>query len=84
MYVFDLDQNALLLLDQYHQSVAFKDMVIAVRTRNTQTVSDYSWNGRHMFTQTRELDRPLVGSILQSMWGCHQPIFHGVLGIIAL
>ncbi|KAL1291468.1 hypothetical protein HN51_059984 [Arachis hypogaea] len=69
VYVFDLDYNSLLLLDRYHQSVAFKDMVIAVRTRNTQTVSDYSCNGRHVFTQTRELVRPLVGSILQSMWG---------------
>ncbi|KAG6719784.1 hypothetical protein I3843_03G025600 [Carya illinoinensis] len=52
-----------------YQSVAFKDMVIAVRTRNTQTVSDYNCNGHHVFTQTRELERPLVGSILQSMWG---------------
>lgn len=69
VYVFDLDYNMLLLLDRYHQSVAFKDMVIAVRTKNTQTVSDYSCNGRHVFTQTRELERPLVGSILQSMWG---------------
>lgn len=69
VYVFDLDYNLLLLLDRYHQSVAFKDMVIAVRTKNTQTVSDYSCNGRHVFTLTRELERPLVGSILQSMWG---------------
>ncbi|KAJ7970955.1 Transmembrane protein [Quillaja saponaria] len=69
VYVFDLDYNALLLLDRYHQSVAFKDMVIAVRTKNTQTVSDYNCNGRYVFTQTRELERPLVGSILQSMWG---------------
>lgn len=69
VYVFDLDYNMLLLLDRYHQSVAFKDMVIAVRTKNTQTVSDYSCNGRHVFTKTRELERPLVGSILQSMWG---------------
>ncbi|CAK9162872.1 unnamed protein product [Ilex paraguariensis] len=69
VYVFDLDVNTILLLDRYHQSVAFKDMVIAVRTKNTQTVSDYSCNGRHVFTQTRELERPLVGSILQSMWG---------------
>lgn len=69
VYVFDLDYTSLLLLDRYHQSVAFKDMVIAVRTRNTQTVSDYSCNGRHVFTQTRELERPIVGSILQSMWG---------------
>ncbi|KAL6520354.1 hypothetical protein OROMI_032534 [Orobanche minor] len=69
VYVFDLDINGILLLDRYHQSVAFKDMVIAVRTKSTQTVSDYSCNSHHVFTQTRELERPLVGSILQSMWG---------------
>ncbi|XP_065878519.1 uncharacterized protein [Euphorbia lathyris] len=69
VYVFDLDYNTLLLLDRYHQSVAFRDMVIAVRTKTTQTVSDYSCNGRHVFTHTRELERSLVGSVLQSMWG---------------
>lgn len=69
VYVFDLDYNMLLLLDRYHQSVAFKDMVIAVRTKSTQTVIDYSCNGRQVLSQTRELERPLVGSILQSMWG---------------
>ncbi|KAF9612313.1 hypothetical protein IFM89_038916 [Coptis chinensis] len=37
VYVFDLDLNKLMLLDRYHQSVAFKDMVIAVRTKSTQT-----------------------------------------------
>ncbi|GLT36137.1 hypothetical protein SLA2020_105390 [Shorea laevis] len=69
VYVFDLDHDMLLLLDRYHQSIAFRDMVIAVRTKIAQTVSDYSCNGRHVFTRTRELERPLVGSILQSMWG---------------
>lgn len=69
MYVFDLDYNKLLMLDRYHQAVAFRDMVIAVRTRVSQTVSDYSCNGRHVITQTRNLDRPILGSILQSMWG---------------
>lgn len=69
VYVFDLDHTLLLMLDRYHQSVAFKDMVIAVRTRNTQTVSDYTCNGRHVFVHTRELERPIVGSVLQSMWG---------------
>ncbi|KAK6913225.1 hypothetical protein RJ641_022826 [Dillenia turbinata] len=69
VYVFDLDYNTQLLLDRYHQSVAFRYMIVAVRTKSTQTVSDYSCNGRHMFIQTRKLERPLVGSILQSMWG---------------
>ncbi|KNA11203.1 hypothetical protein SOVF_137360 [Spinacia oleracea] len=69
VFVFDLDDNTLVMLDRFHQSVAFKDMVISIRTRNTQTVSDYTCNGRHVFTQTRELERPLIGSVLQSMWG---------------
>ncbi|KAG6532802.1 uncharacterized protein LOC121971626 [Zingiber officinale] len=69
VYVFDLDYDKLLLLDRYHQSVAFRNMVVAVRTKNSQTVSDYSCNGRHVLTQTRNLDRPIVGSVLQSMWG---------------
>ncbi|XP_020261041.1 uncharacterized protein LOC109837280, partial [Asparagus officinalis] len=69
VYVFDLDHEKLLMLDRYHQAVAFTDMVIAVRTRVSQTVSDYSCNGRHVITQTRNLDRPIIGSILQSMWG---------------
>ncbi|KAI3894774.1 hypothetical protein MKW92_030761 [Papaver armeniacum] len=46
VYVFDLEYNRLMMLDRYHQAIAFKDMVIAVRTKNTQTVSDYSCNGR--------------------------------------
>ncbi|KAL5555779.1 hypothetical protein UlMin_038015 [Ulmus minor] len=54
VYVFDLDSHSIVLLDRYHQSIAFKDMVIAMRTKNAQTVSDYSCNGRHVFTQTRE------------------------------
>uniref|UniRef100_A0A1D1Z3A7 Protein CrcB n=1 Tax=Anthurium amnicola TaxID=1678845 RepID=A0A1D1Z3A7_9ARAE len=69
VYVFDLDYDKLLLLDRYHQAVAFRDMVIAVRTRSVQTVSDYSCNGRHVITQARSLERPIVGSVLQSMWG---------------
>ncbi|KAG6491324.1 uncharacterized protein LOC122007222 [Zingiber officinale] len=69
VYVFDLDYDKLLLLDRYHQSVAFRNMVIAVRTKSSQTVSDYSCNGRHVITQTRNLDRSVIGSVLQSMWG---------------
>ncbi|KAG0498933.1 hypothetical protein HPP92_003624 [Vanilla planifolia] len=69
VYVFDLDYDKVVLLDRFHQAIAFRDMVIAVRTRTAQTVSDYSCNGRHVITQTRYLDRAIVGSVLQSMWG---------------
>ncbi|KAJ8505687.1 hypothetical protein OPV22_006573 [Ensete ventricosum] len=69
VYVFDLEYDKLLLLDRYHQAIAFRNMVIAVRTRSSQTVTDYNCNGRHVITQTRNLDRPIIGSVLQSMWG---------------
>ncbi|XP_078428904.1 uncharacterized protein LOC144701083 [Wolffia australiana] len=69
VFVFDLDSDKLLLLDRYHQAVAFSDMVIAVRTRSVQTVSDYTCNGRHIITQARNLERPIVGGVLQSLWG---------------
>lgn len=69
VYVFDLDYDKLLPLDRYHQAVAFGDMVVAVRTRSSQTVSDYTCNGRHVLTMTRNLERAVIGSLLQSMWG---------------
>ncbi|KAK3133996.1 hypothetical protein QOZ80_6AG0543710 [Eleusine coracana subsp. coracana] len=69
VFVFDLDYDRHLLLDRHHQAVAFGDMVIAVRTRSSQTVSEYSCNGRNVITMTRNLERPIIGSVLQSMWG---------------
>lgn len=69
VYIFDLEQDRHLLLDRYHQAMAFRDMVIAVRTRSSQGVSDYSCNGRHVVSQTRQLERPIVGALLQCIWG---------------
>ncbi|KAL6839400.1 hypothetical protein ACP4OV_030670 [Aristida adscensionis] len=69
VFVFDLDYDKLLPLDRYHQSVAFSDMVVAARTKSSQAVSDYTCNGRHVITITRNLDRSIIGSVLQSMWG---------------
>ncbi|KAJ6842249.1 uncharacterized protein M6B38_302645 [Iris pallida] len=69
VYIFDLDYDKAVLLDRFHQAVAFRDMVVAIRTRASHMVSDYICNGRHVITQARMLDRAVVGSVLQSMWG---------------
>lgn len=69
VYVLDLGHDRPLLLDRFHQAIAFRDMVVAVRSRSSQTVSDYNCNGRHVITQTRNLERPIVGALLQTMWG---------------
>jgi hypothetical protein len=44
VFVFDLDHDRHLPLDRHHLAVAFRDTVIAVRTRSSQTVRDYSCN----------------------------------------
>jgi hypothetical protein len=49
--------------------MAFRDMVIAVRTRSSQGVSDYTCNGRHVVSQSRHLERPIVGALLQTLFG---------------
>eukprot|EP00249_Psilotum_nudum_P015265 c25230_g1_i1 orf=130-2187(+) len=69
VYILDLDYDGQLLLDRYHQAVAFKDMVIAVRARSLRSISDYVCNGRHVVSQIRELDRPIIGALLQTLWG---------------
>ena len=47
----------------------FRDMVIAVRTIVAQAVIEYSCNGRQLLTSTRNLERPLTGALLQSLFG---------------
>ncbi|KAH9323148.1 hypothetical protein KI387_017787, partial [Taxus chinensis] len=69
VYVLDLGHDRPLMLDRFHQAIAFRDMVVAVRSRSSQTVSDYNCNGRHVLTQARNLERPIVGALLQSLWG---------------
>ncbi|GLJ32059.1 hypothetical protein SUGI_0645510 [Cryptomeria japonica] len=69
VYVLDLGHDRPLMLDRFHQAIAFRDMVVAVRSRSSQSVSDYNCNGRHVITQARNLERPIVGALLQSLWG---------------
>ncbi|KAL2613662.1 hypothetical protein R1flu_025354 [Riccia fluitans] len=69
VYVLDVDSDRQLLLDRYHQVIPFRDMVIAVRSKAGQVVTEYSCNGRPMVAQTRMLERPIVGALLQSLWG---------------
>ncbi|BBN17816.1 hypothetical protein MPTK1_7g17090 [Marchantia polymorpha subsp. ruderalis] len=69
VYILDVDSDRQLLLDRYHQVIPFRDMVIAVRSKQAQVVTEYSCNGRPMVAQTRMLERPIVGALLQTLWG---------------
>jgi len=69
VYVWDLDSERQLLLDRFHQVMPFRDMVIAVRTAMKQAVIEYSCNGRQLLVPTRELERPIIGGLLQTLFG---------------
>jgi hypothetical protein len=69
VYVWDLDTDRQLLLDRFHQVMPFRDMVIAVRTVVAQAVIEYSCNGQQLLVSTRHLERPIVGGLLQSLFG---------------
>ncbi|CAM6102131.1 unnamed protein product [Calypogeia fissa] len=69
VFILDVDSERQLLLDHYHQVIPFNDMVIAVRSKAPQVVTEYSCNGRPMVAQTRLLERPVVGALLQTLWG---------------
>ena len=61
--------NQFLMFASVVQIMPFRDMVIAVRTVMQQTVIEYSCNGRQLLTPTRDLQRPIVGALLQSLFG---------------
>ncbi|XP_002991053.2 uncharacterized protein LOC9634447 [Selaginella moellendorffii] len=69
VYVFDLKSDRIVMLDRDHQSMAFRDMIIAIRSKGYQTVSEFNCNHRPMMVETRRLERPLVASLLQTLWG---------------
>ncbi|KAH9317295.1 hypothetical protein KI387_019064, partial [Taxus chinensis] len=68
-YVLDLCHDRPLMLDHFHQVITFRDMVVTMKSRSSQTMSDYNCNGCHVLTWARNLERLIVGALLQSMWG---------------
>ncbi|KAJ7570454.1 hypothetical protein O6H91_01G120500 [Diphasiastrum complanatum] len=69
VYVFDLPKERNLLLDRLHQAIAFKDSVIAIRTVGSYMIGDFHCNGRPITRRARDLERPIVGALLQTIWG---------------
>ncbi|CAL2269064.1 unnamed protein product [Prunus armeniaca] len=72
VYVFDLDYSMLLLLDRYHQSVAFKDRTTALQS------------GRRTHRIQGSLSDRLLVRFYRACGECHQAIGCGALGTILL
>jgi len=68
-FVFDLKTTDVLLLDRFHQSVSFPDLVVAVQTRAPLTQLDSTCNGQPMKFDPADASRALFASLLQTLWG---------------
>jgi hypothetical protein len=66
--VYDLNVDDIVLLDRFHQSVAFDDIVIGVQSRAAAAVIDYSCNGKSMQFDPRDAVRSVIASLLQTVW----------------
>lgn len=69
VFLFDMFTDEPMVIDYNLQSVAFEDMIIAVRTRATEADSHFVCDYRHVFLDGINLTRPVLASILQSAWG---------------
>ena len=67
--VYALDVPHLLLLDRFHQAVAFPDAVVAVQTRAGAATIDARCGGAALEVATDSIERPLLGALLQVGWG---------------
>ncbi|KAI4339565.1 hypothetical protein MLD38_024493 [Melastoma candidum] len=79
VYIFDLEVPGMFLLDRYHQAVSFKDMVVAVRTKNSQTVSEYSSLSRYDF----EMAFYYLRSSDHDLYGMHAIVYRASLELEA-
>ncbi|EKX39432.1 hypothetical protein GUITHDRAFT_114391 [Guillardia theta CCMP2712] len=69
IFLFDLQDTALILLDRFHQAVSFPEMVIALQTRSSPATVDFSCADEMITVDPRDATRPMLGALLQTGWG---------------
>lgn len=69
VFVFDLQDPALLLLDRFHQAVSFPEMVVGLQTKSGAATLDYSCSDEMVTLDAADATRPLMGALLQTGWG---------------
>ncbi len=68
-FVFDLSSEQMLLLDRFHQAVAFDDMVIAIQTKAPEAMVDQTCNGKPARFLPSDSSRAVAAALLQAGWG---------------
>jgi hypothetical protein len=71
VFVYDLATPGIVLLDRYHQALAFarSGLVLAVQTRAPSALVDFSCDGRGVGFDPRDSSRAALGAVLTAGWG---------------
>jgi hypothetical protein len=69
VFVYDLARTSVLLLDRFHQALAFPDMVVAVRTRAARPLTDFHCNGHMVSLDPTDGTRNVLAAVLRTGWG---------------
>ncbi|EGC35773.1 hypothetical protein DICPUDRAFT_151859 [Dictyostelium purpureum] len=68
IFLFDISYKEYLLLDRYHQSISFPDMVIATQTQGGLLKIDYQCD-RQLAINSADATKPALQSLLSTVWG---------------
>jgi len=69
IYLFDISESEVLLLDKLHQSVAFSDMVIGIQTQSGFIFTDMNCDMEPLWGRSDDATKSVLGSILNTGWG---------------
>lgn len=65
VFVFDLIEDSLVLLDRFHQAASFPEMVVAVQTSSVAAAVDFQCTGEMVTMNPMDASRPTLAALLQ-------------------
>lgn len=73
VFVYDLSTTDAVLLDGWRQAVAYKDIVMAVRTRAVFKDTYFTCNGHTLTDDLQNITRAVYAAVLQAGWAVADP-----------
>jgi len=69
VFVFDLQDENLILLDRFNQATSFPEMVVAVQTNSVAAAVDFQCTDEMVTMNPSDASRATLAALLQTVWG---------------
>jgi len=69
VFIFDISDLDILLIDRTHQAVSFPDMVVAIQIPLSRAIFDYTCSGRTVAVNPKDATRPVMAALVSTLWG---------------